>query len=150
MKMALDDSGGLNVVRSYQSGEVRIRDTGYRRSLIVLPDRLFPDWEPTSADALRTTHFNPLFDASIEVLILGTGVSRPWRVHDADGYRHRFRGDGQQRRLPHLQHPDRRRPPRRVGINHGNGARLTGYEGRYDAGQVSGLKWLAVPADTLQ
>ena len=73
MKMALDDSGALNVVRSYEPGRVQIRDAFYERSLIALPDSLFADWEPATADALRATHFTPLLDASVEVVILGTG-----------------------------------------------------------------------------
>ena len=73
MKMALDDSGAPNVVRSYEPGRVQIRDTVHQRSLIALPDRLHADWEPATADALRATHFAPLLDASVEVVILGTG-----------------------------------------------------------------------------
>jgi len=73
MKMALDSSGNVNVVSSYEAGKVRIRDQTYTRSLLVLPQRLLADWEPTDAQQLRGVHFSPLLEESPEVVILGTG-----------------------------------------------------------------------------
>ena len=73
MKMALDSSGNVNVVSSYESGTVRIREQTYSRSLLVLPHRLLADWEPVDAQQLRGAHFRPLLEESPEVVILGTG-----------------------------------------------------------------------------
>lgn len=73
MKMALDSANHVNVVRGYETGEVRIREQTYTRSLLVLPHRLLADWEPTDVQQLRSAHFGPLLDESPEVVILGTG-----------------------------------------------------------------------------
>ena len=76
MKMALDDSGGLNVVRAYEPGRVHIREHSFTCSLIALPDRLFTEWDADSAQQLRAAHFQPLLDAAPEVVILGTGETQ--------------------------------------------------------------------------
>ena len=76
MKMALDDTGGLNVIRAYEPGRVLIREQTYTRSLIALPDWLLAEWHADSARTLRAAHFQPLLDASPEVLILGTGETQ--------------------------------------------------------------------------
>ena len=73
MKMALDGATGVNSIRSYEPGVVRIRDRTYQRSLIVLPDRLIEDWGPTHVTELRNSHLAPIIEATPEVLILGTG-----------------------------------------------------------------------------
>jgi uncharacterized protein len=73
MKMALDDSAGRYTVRSYSAGEVQIRDQRYVRSLIVLPGRILPDWEPGHPGDLDGSHLRPVIDHAPEVLILGTG-----------------------------------------------------------------------------
>lgn len=73
MKMALDDSSGRYTVRSYSAGEVQIREQRYTRSLIVLPGRVLPDWEPGHPEELRGSHLRPVIDHGPEVLILGTG-----------------------------------------------------------------------------
>ena len=73
MKMALDSAANVNVITGYGSGEVRIREQAFTRSLLVLPQRLIPGWEPLDVGQLRGAHFNPLLEASPEVVILGTG-----------------------------------------------------------------------------
>ena len=73
MKMALDDSAGRYVVRSYRPGEVQIREQRFSRSLIVMPTLLLPDWTPAAAHELQREHLRPLLGHGPEVLILGTG-----------------------------------------------------------------------------
>lgn len=73
MKIALESNAGVNVIRGYEPGEVRIRDGRYTRSLIVSAKRIIDDWEPTAADQLRAAHLQQIVEQSPEVLILGTG-----------------------------------------------------------------------------
>jgi uncharacterized protein len=73
MKMVLDDSAGRYTVRSYSAGEVQIREQRFVRSLIVLPGRILPDWEPGHPRELSSTHLGPVIEHAPEVLILGTG-----------------------------------------------------------------------------
>jgi uncharacterized protein len=73
MKMALDGAVGVNSIKTYEPGRVQIRDRYFTRSLIVLPDQLFPDWQPGHAAELRAGHLSPIVERHPEVLILGTG-----------------------------------------------------------------------------
>lgn len=76
MKMALDTASGVNLVKSYERGSVKIRDRSYRTSLIVFPDRLITDWEAREVDELGNLHFSPIIEHRPEVLILGTGETQ--------------------------------------------------------------------------
>jgi uncharacterized protein len=75
MKMALDNASGVNIVKSYEPGRVQIREQYFNTSLIVLPGRLFPAWEPRRAQQLRAADFQPILDLDQhpEIVILGTG-----------------------------------------------------------------------------
>jgi uncharacterized protein len=76
MKIALDDASGVNIVTSYEPGRVRIRDRLLTASLIALPDRLYPDWEPGRPEDLSPASLGPIIEQRPEVLILGTGESQ--------------------------------------------------------------------------
>jgi len=76
MKMALDDTLGVNAVRSYEPGCITIRDQRITTSVIVLPDQLFTDWPPSIPADIQSGHFTAVLDRDIEVLILGTGESQ--------------------------------------------------------------------------
>jgi uncharacterized protein len=76
MKMALDDAGGVNVIKSYETGRVQIRERYYTRSLIVLPRRLFPDWGPVTPGDLKPVHLETIVEQRPEVLIIGTGETQ--------------------------------------------------------------------------
>lgn len=76
MKMALDSTGGVNVIKSYQPGQVQIRENHFTRSLIVLPDQLLTEWEPGTPGALRPVHLQPILDLCPEVVLVGTGETQ--------------------------------------------------------------------------
>jgi uncharacterized protein len=76
MKMALDDTAGMNIIRGYEPGRVRIHDQVHHNSLIVLPDHLLTGWEPARVGDLRAASFNALLELSPEVVLLGTGESQ--------------------------------------------------------------------------
>jgi uncharacterized protein len=76
MKMALDDTLGVNAVRSYEPGCVTVRDRRITSSAIVLPDHLLTDWPPATIDDIQAGHFATVLERGIEVLILGTGESQ--------------------------------------------------------------------------
>lgn len=76
MKMALDGAVGVNLIRTYEPGRVQIRDRYFSRSLIVLPDELLTDWQPRSADQLRSTDLKPIWEKQPEIVILGTGETQ--------------------------------------------------------------------------
>jgi len=76
MKMALDDTLGVNAIRSYEPGCVTVREKRIMTSVIVLPDQLLTGWPPTTVVDIETDHFVAVLDRDIEVLILGTGESQ--------------------------------------------------------------------------
>ncbi len=77
MKIALESNTGVNVIRGYEPGEVRIRDRRYTRSLIVSATRIIDDWAAAAPDELRGLCIcSPSCSSPPEVLILGTGETQ--------------------------------------------------------------------------
>ena len=73
MKFVLETSSEGFAIQRYEVGEIIIRETRYRESLILLPDQIVTDWSPTSVDELQITDFQRLAEFSPEIVILGTG-----------------------------------------------------------------------------
>jgi len=73
MKMSLDNTTDGNVVQRYEPGLVQIRNHSFRRSLVVLPNRLLSDWPPSEAQLLQPNDLQTIIECRPEVLILGTG-----------------------------------------------------------------------------
>ncbi len=73
MKIHLDTGDSRYRIRAYSPGEIRIGETFYRRSLILLPDQVLPDWEPADFSALTEDLLTALADLAPEVILLGTG-----------------------------------------------------------------------------
>ena len=76
MKMALDNTSGVNVVSRYQPGQVQVRERIFSTSLIIFPEHIEADWTPRAADNLRTRDFQAIVERTPEVLILGTGETQ--------------------------------------------------------------------------
>jgi uncharacterized protein len=72
MKLHLDAHSG-NLIRAHSPGRVVVNETTFTTSLIVLPDRVIPDWPPGRFEDLTQDHFAMLVDYRPEVVILGTG-----------------------------------------------------------------------------
>jgi uncharacterized protein len=73
LKLHLDGAAGQFVFTSYGDGYVAVNGEPYRRSLVVLPERLIDDWPATTFAALEAEHLVPLATLGIEILLLGTG-----------------------------------------------------------------------------
>ncbi len=73
MKFVLELSDGGYAIQRYEVGEVVIRETSYRESLILLPDRVITDWSPASIEELQQEDLQQLAGYSPEIVILGTG-----------------------------------------------------------------------------
>ncbi len=73
MKFAQDTANDRYVIQSAEPGRVRIAGKYYSSSLLVLPDRVIPDWEPNSVAELTGRVLSRLTEHRPEVLILGTG-----------------------------------------------------------------------------
>lgn len=53
-----------------------MRDEVLRRSCIVTPDTVIPDWRPTSIEDLAESDLEPLFAAEPQLVLLGTGTTQ--------------------------------------------------------------------------
>lgn len=73
MKLHLETGAGRNIVRGYLPGCITVNQASYRASLVVLPDRLVPDWPPQAFAELRPEHFERILSLDPEVVVLGTG-----------------------------------------------------------------------------
>jgi uncharacterized protein len=73
MKLTLDANPGVNRIRSYSNGEVRVGERVLTRSCIIASDSLVAEWRPTSLADLTESDLDALFATKPELVLLGTG-----------------------------------------------------------------------------
>jgi uncharacterized protein len=73
MKLTLDANTAVTLVRSYSNGELRVGEQVFRRSCILTPETVVPDWRPTRVEDLEERDLEALFAAKPELVLLGTG-----------------------------------------------------------------------------
>ncbi len=73
MKFTLDQDSSAYRIRRYDKGIIQINDVEYRRSLILSPDRLIPDWPPTEVSAITAKDCAVILELDPEIILLGTG-----------------------------------------------------------------------------
>lgn len=74
MKVTLDNTGNLNVIRAYVPGAITINQTVYTHSVVVTPERLIDDWQPRAMSELTAAHIETIAALAPEVVLLGTGA----------------------------------------------------------------------------
>jgi uncharacterized protein len=74
VKLHLAEMTGQYAFTGYGPGYVAVNEQRHTQSLVVLPDRLIPDWPARDFDALAAAHFEPLAGFGLEILLLGTGA----------------------------------------------------------------------------
>ena len=73
MKLTDEKIGGINLVRSYATGEVRIGETVIRRSCLVKADRLIADWRPQTVADISVADLEAVLALQPEVVVIGSG-----------------------------------------------------------------------------
>jgi uncharacterized protein len=73
MKLTLDANMRLNLIRSYSIHELRVGEHVFRRSVILTPDTILPDWRPARVEDLQPIDFDALFATKPQLVLLGTG-----------------------------------------------------------------------------
>jgi len=73
VRIQLETGGNANLIRTYAPRQVLINQDTYSASLIVMPDRIIPDWPPQSFQDLAPLHLETLARLGAEVVLLGTG-----------------------------------------------------------------------------
>jgi len=71
---------GTPRVDSYRFGQIEVDGDVYGSDLILLPDRVIPDWWREQGHELRVTDLDPVLAAEPQVLVVGTGAHGAMRV----------------------------------------------------------------------
>jgi len=73
VKLHLANAPGLNMFTAYGEGYVEINRQRFEQSLLVLPGKIFEDWQASSLEALAISHFEAIAELMPEIVLLGTG-----------------------------------------------------------------------------
>jgi uncharacterized protein len=73
MKLTDDRIAGINLVRSYTDGAVRVGDATLHQSCLVKADRLVTEWRPQTIDELRVEDLDAVFALEPEIVVIGSG-----------------------------------------------------------------------------
>ncbi len=73
MKFHLDAPGGVNLVRGYGPGQLRVNERTHSSSVILTATAVIDPWRPTSALEITAADLDPLLGLGAEVVLLGTG-----------------------------------------------------------------------------
>jgi uncharacterized protein len=73
MKFHLDAPGGLNVIRGYGPGQLRVGEQVHSSSVILTATQIVAPWRPASAQDLAPGDLEPVLGLDVEVVLLGTG-----------------------------------------------------------------------------
>jgi uncharacterized protein len=74
MKFHLDAPAGLNVVRGYEPGQLRVGERTHTSSVILTATAVIEAWRPTSVQDLTAADLEPVLGLAPEVVLLGTGA----------------------------------------------------------------------------
>lgn len=75
MRLTADSSKG-NVIRSFQPGEVHLRNEIIRSNVILSVDQIVRDWDPPALAQLSINDFNAALALKPDVILFGTGLSQ--------------------------------------------------------------------------
>lgn len=73
MKLTDEKIGGINLIRSYAPGEVRIGETVIRSSCLVKTDQLIADWRPQTVAEIGVADMEAVLALKPEVVVIGSG-----------------------------------------------------------------------------
>lgn len=73
MKLTDEKIGGINLIRSYAPGEVRIGEAVIRGSCLITRDRIISDWRPRTVAELSLDDLQPVIEMKPEVIVIGSG-----------------------------------------------------------------------------
>lgn len=74
MKFHLDVPGGVNLIRGYGPGQLRVNDQVHASSVILTATTTVAPWRPTSVQDLTPDDLAVVLELGVEVLLLGTGA----------------------------------------------------------------------------
>ncbi len=72
MKLRVATTEGQNTFTAYGDGYVSVNAIRYTSNIIVLPERLMPEWTKSTLDTLSVADFELLAALDADIIILGT------------------------------------------------------------------------------
>jgi len=73
MHFAREDCDSELMVRACDDGQITVGQQSYRRSLILTPERVIPDWRPKRYDEITERDFDAVLSMQPDIILLGTG-----------------------------------------------------------------------------
>ena len=73
MHFAREDCNSALMVRACDDGQITVGEQIYRRSLILTPERVLPDWRPRGYEEITEQDFDVALSLQPEIILLGTG-----------------------------------------------------------------------------
>ncbi|MEA2078253.1 MAG: Mth938-like domain-containing protein [Pseudomonadota bacterium] len=73
MRFATEDCNSELMVRACDTGQITVGQQSYRRSLILTPERVIPDWRPRRHEEITEQDFDLVLSMHPEIILLGTG-----------------------------------------------------------------------------
>ncbi|HEY3517084.1 MAG TPA: MTH938/NDUFAF3 family protein [Gammaproteobacteria bacterium] len=70
------DSSGVNFIRAWETGRVRIAERWIAGNVIVGSDRILEAWTAVEPHALTIEHLEPALALEPTIIVLGTGTER--------------------------------------------------------------------------
>lgn len=73
MKFSVADQSNGYTIHSYTEESVVVNGVSFSSSLVIMPDRLIPDWRPGSFLELSEQDFAAFVEIGPDLVVLGTG-----------------------------------------------------------------------------
>lgn len=92
MILSKDNNNAAFQIRSYTTGSITINEQVYRQSIIVMADKIIPDWQPQSFTEFKPENWEPVISLKPEIILFGTGphFKMPYPVLLAPVYTHKI------------------------------------------------------------
>jgi uncharacterized protein len=85
MKLTDEKIAGINLIRSYAPGEIRIGEAVLRGSCLVKADQVVNDWRPQSVAELTLDDLQPVIAMKPEVIVIGSGPKQEFPAPEVLG-----------------------------------------------------------------
>lgn len=76
MKITLQTGPGVNLIRSFAPGELRVGEEVIRSSCLIAADSIATDWPPQRLVDLNAAHLDRVVALQPEIVIIGTGTTQ--------------------------------------------------------------------------
>ena len=82
MKFSIADPGDGYIIHGYSSTEILVGERRFNSSLIILPNRIIPDWAVRTMEQLQASDFETVLELRPDLVLLGTGERQHFPPHN--------------------------------------------------------------------